>query len=252
MTQRLLTAILIASICAAAHANTANFNTLSAGTSYAPSSLFSNGGLDFDVLFGLNNVNVAAASGLVNPSFTGNYLNLKSNTGLNVNLPTGSSQIQFDFIQNNSAALVINGGWLDSSQIPGTINGVTVVHLLGSKTSPWGSITASGNINSFVIVGTELLVDNINATLLAGLSGDYNKNHIVDAGDYDLWRKNLNSRSGYNSWRSNFGATGGSGTSLANAAVPEPSTLTTMYLSLFWFISKFRRSHSGRDQRRAV
>jgi hypothetical protein len=247
MIQRFLTAVLFASICAAVQANTANFNTLSAGTSYAPSALFSNGGLDFDVLFGLGNVNVAAASGLVNPSFTGNYLNLKSNTGLNVNLPTGSSQIQFDFIQNNSGALVINGGWLDNSQIPATINGVTVVHLLGSKTSPWGSITASGNINSFVIVGTELLVDNVNATLVAGLSGDYNKNHIVDAGDYDLWRKNLNSRSGYNSWRANFGATGGAGTSVTSTGIPEPSTLALLLIGSQWIATQRRTRRSPRS-----
>jgi hypothetical protein len=247
MTRRLLTAILFASICAAAQANTANFNTLTAGTSYAPSSLFSNGGLDFDVLFGLDNVNVAAASGLVNPSFTGNYLNLKSNTGLNINLPTGGSQIQFDFIQNISGALVINGGFLDNSQIPATINGVTVVHLLGSKTSPWGSITASGNINSFVIVGTQLLVDNVNATLVPGLSGDYNKNHIVDAGDYDLWRKNLNSRSGYNSWRSNFGATGGAGTSVPSTGIPEPSAMALLLVGLQLLAIQRRTRRSPRS-----
>ena len=87
------------------------------------------------------------------------------------------------------------------------MNGVSITHSLPTN-SNWGSITATGNINTFFIVGTDFLVDNLNATLLAGLSGDYNKNHVVDAGDYALWRKNLNSRSGYNSWRSNFGAVG--------------------------------------------
>ena len=50
MTQRLLIAILFASICVQAQASTANFNALTAGTSYAAPALFSNGGLDFDVL----------------------------------------------------------------------------------------------------------------------------------------------------------------------------------------------------------
>jgi hypothetical protein len=233
MTQRLLIAVLFGLTCAAAQANTADFNALAAGSSYAAPALFSNSGLDFDVLVG--NVNVAAASGLINPSFAGNYLNMMSGTDLNVNLPTGASQIQFDFIQNDSTvAYVINGGWLDDSQIPTTINGVAVTHVLGSKTQPWGSITASGTINSFVIVGAPYKVDNLNATLLPGLSGDYNKNHVVDAGDYALWRKNLDTRTGYNSWRSNFGATGGAGTSMENTNVPEPSTLALLLLGLQW------------------
>jgi hypothetical protein len=193
--------------------------------------LFSNGGLDFDVLFG--NVNVAAASGLINPSFAGNYLNMVSGTVLNVNLPTGASQIQFDFIQNDSTvAYVINGGWLNDNQIPATINGVTVTHLLGSTTDAWGSITASGNINSFVIIGAPYKVDNLNATLSPGLAGDYNKNQFVDAGDYALWRKSLNTPSGYKSWRVNYGAAGGAGTNLAGTTVPEPSTLALLLACL--------------------
>jgi hypothetical protein len=244
MTQRLLIAILFASICVQAQANTANFNALTAGTSYAAPALFSNGGLDFDVLS--SQVNVATASGLVNPSFTGNYLSLTSGTLLNVNLPTGASQIQFDFIQNNSAAVVVNGGWLDVSQIPATVNGVSVTHSLPTK-SNWGSIQATGSIDRFLIVGAGFLVDNLNATLVAGLSGDYNKNHVVDAGDYVLWRKNLNTRSGYNSWRTNFGATGGSGTSITSNAVPEPSSLAVLLIGWHWvFVAQQRHRRTAR------
>ena len=231
MTQRFLIAVLLASICATAQANTADFNALTAGSSYSAPASFSNGGLDFDVLLG--NVNVAAASGLINPSFSGNYVNMTSATDLNVNLPTGASQIQFDFIQNDSSvAYVINGGWLNDNQIPTTINGVTVTHVLGSKTQPWGSLTASGTINSFFIIGSPYKVDNLNATLSPGLAGDYNKNHVVDDGDYALWRKNLGTPSGYRSWRANFGASGGSGASIAGTGVPEPSTLALLLVCL--------------------
>jgi hypothetical protein len=233
MTRQFLTAVLVALICVRAQANTANFNALPAGASYVAPTLFSNGGLDFDVLFNLGNLNVTAASGLVNPSFTGNYLDLTMNVGLNVNLPTGASQIQFDFIQNSdSSGIVVNGGLLNVNQIPAITNGVSVVHLVGSKTNPWGSITANGNINTFMIVGTGFLVDNLNATLVAGLSGDYNKNQVVDAGDYALWRKTLNSPSGYNSWRANFGTPGASGTGFASAGIPEPSTLAMLLVCL--------------------
>jgi hypothetical protein len=239
MSQRFLLAILLVSTCTAAQANTADFNALTAGTNYAASALFSNGGLDFDVLVG--NVKVTTASGLANPSFTGNYLNLASGTDLNVNLPIGASQIQFDFIQNDSAvAYVINGGWLNDNQIPTTINGVTVTHVLGSTTQPWG-ITASGTINSFFIIGSPYKIDNLNATLLPGLAGDYNKNRAVDAGDFALWRKTLGTRSGYNSWRANFGASGGSGASTEDTGVPEPSTLALLLVCV-QFVALQRRT----------
>jgi len=239
MTRRFLIAVLLASICAAAHANTADFNALTAGSSYSASALFSNGGLDFDVLQGT--VSVAAASGLINPSFADNYLNLPSSSGLNVNLPTGASQIQLDFIQNDSTvAYVINGGWLNDSQVPTNINGVTVTHLLGSKTQPWGSLTASGPINSFVIIGAPYKIDNLNATLSPGLAGDYNKNRVVDASDYASWRKNLGTPSGYRSWRVNFGASGGSGASAAGAGVPEPSTMALLLVCLQFVVLRRR------------
>lgn len=231
MTQRVLIAVLFASICVRAQATTANFNALTAGSSYATPALFSNGGLDFDVMN--SSLNVMAVSGQANPSFTGNYLKLSTVTLLNVNLPTGASQIQFDFIQNDAAtAVVANGGWLNLSQIPSTVNGVSITSAMPA--SNWGSITATGNINSFLIVGTNFLVDNFSATPLQGLSGDYNKNHVVDAGDYTWWRKNLNSPSGYKTWRSNFGAIGGAGSGVTGKGVPEPSTLALLLVALQW------------------
>ena len=241
MTQRFLITVLLASICAKAQATTANFNALTAGTSYAAPALFSNGGLDFDVLLGT--VNVAAARALNKPSFAGNYLNMTSSSGLNVNLPTGASQIQFDFIQNDSTvAYVINGGWLNDNQIPTTINVVAVTHVLGSTTQPWGSITASGTINSFIIIGAPYKVDNLNATLLPGLAGDYNKNHIVDAGDDALWRKNLNTPSwlqlvAFQFWQATGG---GAGTVADITGIPEPSTLALLLVCL-QFVALQRR-----------
>jgi hypothetical protein len=242
--RRFLAFVLAATLVAESRANLANFNALTVGTIYAPGSLFSNGGLDFDVLFGLGNVTVSAASALVNPSFTGNYLRLASNNGLNVNLPAGASLIKFDFISGSSAAaLAINGSFVNFDQIPTTVNGVTITHLLGSKTNPWGNVTASGPVDNFVIIGTQLSVDNVDATLTAGLAGDYNKNQIVDAGDYVLWRKNVNSPSGYRTWRSNFGATGGSATGieLSIGSVPEPSTWMCALLFLPWVAANLSR-----------
>jgi hypothetical protein len=58
---------------------------------------------------------------------------------------------------------------------------------------------------------------------VVALEGDYNGDGKVDAADYVVWRKTDGSVDGYNTWRANFGAMSGSGSNLANAAVPEPS-----------------------------
>lgn len=61
---------------------------------------------------------------------------------------------------------------------------------------------------------------------LPGLTGDYNNDGIVDAGDYVLWRKNGGSPAGYNDWRANYGTTASTGSGAASSAeltaVPEP------------------------------
>jgi hypothetical protein len=67
------------------------------------------------------------------------------------------------------------------------------------------------------------------------VSGDYNGNHVVDAADYAIWRKNVGTTNvlpndliggtigpaHYDQWRSNFGKTVGAA---AATAVPEPQT----------------------------
>ena len=68
------------------------------------------------------------------------------------------------------------------------------------------------------------------------LTGDYNSNGKVDAADYVVWRKALNTTTvlpndptggtigttQYNTWRANFGNGSGAG---SGAAVPEPTAL---------------------------
>jgi hypothetical protein len=238
MSRRFLALMFVVAAGSQALATTADFNSLAAGTHYSAGALFSSGGLDFDVVYSGGTVDVSTATGLVNPSFTGNYLNLSSDDYLNVNLPTRASQVGFDFILNDpGVALDVNGTLGNYSQIPTTVNGVTIAESLGSKTAPWGSIHASGTLTSFVIIGNQFAVDNVNVTPLAGVAGDYNRNNAVDAGDFVVWRKSIGSVSGFRSWRTNFGAgTAGSGDSVGISAgnVPEPSTLASVLLGLLF------------------
>ena len=96
-----------------------------------------------------------------------------------------------------------------------------------------------------VIAGQPLVVHVLEATPV--LPGDYNRNGLVDASDYVVWRHSLGQtgtglvadgdgdgmidNDDYGVWKSNFGATAGSATSslIAHAspiAVPETATVT--------------------------
>lgn len=73
----------------------------------------------------------------------------------------------------------------------------------------------------------------------AGVPGDFNGDHVVDAADYTVWRDHLNSNvalpndnglgtpigaAHYDLWKSNFGDSGSGGGSLGASAVPEPTS----------------------------
>jgi hypothetical protein len=89
------------------------------------------------------------------------------------------------------------------------------------------------------------------------LTGDYNNNGKVDAGDYVLWRKNQGTSNvlandpiggtiglaQFDQWRANFGLSGspGAGASLSNGGnVPEPSSLAAFLLMFGSMLIPFR------------
>jgi T5SS/PEP-CTERM-associated repeat protein len=79
------------------------------------------------------------------------------------------------------------------------------------------------------------------------ITGDYNKNGVVDAADYVIWRKGMGTIYGendYNLWRAHFGVSlgAGSGSALSSAepssgAVPEPASALPLLVAaiLIWF-----------------
>jgi hypothetical protein len=101
-----------------------------------------------------------------------------------------------------------------------------------------GTQGSAGQIYQFRIDVPDLLSTGGTFTLRqqpTPLPGDYNRNGIVDAADYVVWRKGLGTTftvADYNVWRLNFGQTFGSGAGLdTNNAIPEPATLGLLMLA---------------------
>jgi hypothetical protein len=83
-----------------------------------------------------------------------------------------------------------------------------------------------------------------NLRFVTSLSGDYNGNGVVDAGDYVAWRKGLGTKynqTHYQQWRQNFGVSG-AGTGLGvESSVPEPAGAAyVVALGLFSIACKSR------------
>jgi hypothetical protein len=86
---------------------------------------------------------------------------------------------------------------------------------------------------------------------MAGVPGDYNGNHVVDAADYTVWRDTLGQSGAglpadgdgngmvqpadYTFWKARFGNTSGSA-AILNSTVPEPATLTSLVVGMLAMI----------------
>jgi T5SS/PEP-CTERM-associated repeat protein len=84
------------------------------------------------------------------------------------------------------------------------------------------------------------------------LPGDFNSDGVVDAADYVVWRKGLDTTytlADYDVWRAHFGETTGSNTASSlrtGASVPEPGTLL-LALILAGHVCRCRRNRSDRS-----
>ena len=106
----------------------------------------------------------------------------------------------------------------------------------------------------------QLSADDIaGAQYVYGIRGDYNRNHIVDAADYTIWRDTLGQHptsgdgadgkvdgiidvADYNAWKANFGTIGAVGVAGSHAsAAPEPSTLLLALLAAALIVAVRRR-----------
>jgi hypothetical protein len=100
----------------------------------------------------------------------------------------------------------------------------------------------TGNNQEFVGSDHLPIVADFIVTLIPG---DFDNNGVVDAADYEVWRKGLGTtyvQADYDVWRAHFGQTAGNGAGVAaDAAVPEPATLAMLILAAAGCVPKRRR-----------
>jgi len=89
----------------------------------------------------------------------------------------------------------------------------------------------------------QIVIDNFVAN---SLPGDFNHNGVVDAADYNLWRKLDLGPAAYNTWRQYFGRTaaGGPGSGAGNA-IPEPGAIVLVAVGLLSLCSRRPQRRGG-------
>jgi hypothetical protein len=90
-----------------------------------------------------------------------------------------------------------------------------------------------------------LYSNGIVSLVAAFMPGDFDHNGVIDAADYVVWRRGVEtafSQSDYGAWRAHYGQLPGSGSAGTSiAAVPEPALLTlfAVCLSAVCFTRRF-------------
>jgi hypothetical protein len=197
-----------------------------------------------------------------------------TNTGGQVSpgIDVGTLTVEGNFQQNAAGTLNIDLGGLAVGQydrlavigglngaiLDGTLDVSYVNNFLPSVGNTFDVLTAAGGINNAgvislhpsdspfyslaVVSGTILRLTLTTALPPPTDDGDFNGDGKVDAADYVVWRKSDGTPAGYNEWRTNFGRTGGSGSSVAEAAaVPEPMSAALVIVAAAIGLVRLRR-----------
>ena len=173
---------------------------------------------------------------------TGSILNIELDTVLGVDVSDKVDVTSFN-------GLTINGGTVNLTNLGGMTSGSYPIlaysgTLLGSMSNLAFGTQPAGFTYQFVDTGSSINVQ----VIAPGVPGDYNGDGSVNAADYVIWRKDPASHGGpggYDIWRQNFNNPPGSGSgsdTLGGGAVPEPSTLVLLLLSMTAFATR-RRGH---------
>jgi len=162
-----------------------------------------------------------------------------------VDVPNLSNAVQFSVDSNNDGdfsdpgdvlnvyRLVLRGDYSTSNpEYTVLLSQANQTELtLSGTASLWfnGSPAAGSSISTVAISAQnstgDYVVDQIFLRRWGALDGDHDGDGKVDAADYVLWRKSINTETGYDSWRTNFGkSNSGSGTFSQTGPVPEPKS----------------------------
>ncbi len=102
---------------------------------------------------------------------------------------------------------------------------------------------AGGYLDALIVSNSSTALFDVTGVV----SGDFDRNGVVDAADYVVWRKGLGTTYGesdYQLWRANFGRSAANGLSgMGNATVPEPTVFTLLIFAVVgWALVRLSRS----------
>ena len=113
------------------------------------------------------------------------------------------------------------------------------------------TVASGDGVFDVTYTGTSVLLSNFTPTV--SLLGDYNRNGVIDAADYTVWRDALGApgtpifndptpgsvdESDFVYWRDHYGDTPGGGAGQTSVNVPEPDSLLLMTLSILFPIRR--------------
>jgi hypothetical protein len=143
-------------------------------------------------------------------------------------------------------------GWFDSDGeliAADAASGEGGLSVLGGTVPVSGTLTlAVTGLGDDAFVGSHLIPGTYELTLElleALIAGDFNKDSVVDAADFVMWRKNDGSPSAYALWSMNFGAdalASANGDGSTESHVPEPALLSLTTGICFIFTLLFARA----------
>jgi T5SS/PEP-CTERM-associated repeat protein len=171
--------------------------------------------------------------------------------------PTTTLGLEWDTWHSIELIADLEGNVWESITVNGTTESLTNFSLPMHQIGPGGTFARPQTIDRLVALITSVdnnggessdsvYFDNIKISVAPQTFGDFNKDSVVDAADYVMWRKNDGSPASYDIWRTNFGRSVGSTTGFGegeDATVPEPSSQS---LLIFLTIAAFHWGNARR------